>query len=244
MTHIPVTISPAGGTKVFEWNRTDASQFSSTPDYSDGGGSASTLSVVAASERGNVLRISGAGTSMSAIWLADDEIDFPDERRDLHFEIELANMVYSAGAMFGVSFCAEKVVKFSGLQHLIFGSNEWASRVDADSRVTVGSTGTSISSGTGQGAIGSLLVRGRKPSGDPPEMTSMPAGWGATGWRDCDGRRSGSNRYVFNPYGNNTVLPTDWDSLDCKGWGLAIQSSGGNAAPTTVDILDLRVYRV
>ncbi len=236
-------VAGAGGELVFEWDRLTTSQFESAAVFADGGAVGS-LSVVAIPERGNALRLtSTAGTTAHLAFLAVAPIVFPDERRDLIIEMEIFDIIQGAGGYGGAVILADDVGTYHAVNHLSHGVAEWASRVDAASRLTTGTTGI------GAGSLGGLSrwhVRGRKPNGAPPEISSWLEAWNETQHRNSRPRRSGSTAQLggLTAFGTGTALALSWDALACDRWGICLQSSGGNPLPTNFDILDLRVFRL
>lgn len=231
----------AGGELVAQWNRIDTSQFEGAAAFADGAGAGS-LSVVAVGERGNALRLtSSAGTTAHLAFLAIDPIVFPDERRDLIFEIECFDIVEGAGGYGGLVVLADDVGTYHALNHLPHGVAEWSSRVDAATRNDSGSTGSGAGVG---GGFSTTVVRGRKPAGAPPEISSWVSSLSSTAGVFGEPKRTGTNRGGVPSMGDGTALAASWNSLACDRWGICLQSSGGNPLPTNFDILDLRVYRL
>jgi len=235
------------GTLVFAWNKTDVSQFDASgasPQFAvTGNGS---LSVVAVSERGNVLRYStGGGTTVTEIFLVTAPVVFPDTRRDLLIEMEI-----SSG--FGNSYigpailCDDSDPNFHGY-HFAIGNAEWSACINNDVVERASGTGTGIGNNAG---FGRWAVRGDKPASAPPRVRFAGTLHGATDSSTSllgRTRSSGSDaaaRGNMNDAGSNSVLGSTWDDLALDRIGIGVFSSGGNPPPTTADILDFRVYLV
>jgi hypothetical protein len=244
MTYIPegtFGAPGAGGELVFAWNRTDISQFDGSAILIAGTTPQMSLSVVAVSEWGNALRVSGGGTNgVNAVILATAPIAFPDERRDLLIEIETHDIVDGGGGYAGTAFCTDggAAGSYHGLAHFPHGTAEWAAKVE-NGTLTV--PGTGVGAGNANGWSRTQIL-GRKPSGAPPEITSRSFSVSSAGAHNVRVHRTGSNRVSAAAFGDGLALGATWNGLSCDRWGLSIQSSGGAAAPSTWDILDLRVY--
>jgi hypothetical protein len=229
------------GTLVWQWNKTDISQFvGASPDFADAGGAASTLAVTAESERGNVLEIQGAGTNMSALWLVNTPIPFPTNRRDLLIELEMFNMAIGTGGYAGAAYLCDNVGDFHALCHSPYGLAEFSGRIDAGVRSHTSST----SEGVRSSCIARIHVRGEVFAGKPPEVSGYAVAMPSIAADQGGIRRTGTNLGIasVNSFGSGGALPASWNGLGCAQFGLWIQSSGGNPAPTDVKFLDFRVY--
>ena len=165
---------------IAEWNRLDLTQLVSagSPDFS-AGGSTRTLSVVNVPERGNVLRYGGgaAGATMTQIFMFSvaSGLIMPsaDERRDVDIEMEVLTSA-GGGGYLGCFFMGDLDTPLHGFGHLGSGvSSEWA--------MILRNGVVSVSGGTGGSAtrMQTYLIRGQKPAGAPPEVTSYNSGWDA-----------------------------------------------------------------
>lgn len=230
-----------GGVKIFEWNRIDVSQFVSAGamDFVAGGGGGA-WSVTNVAERGNVLTYTPAGgTTVTEIAMFSDVISFPTERRDLVFEIEIYDGTFGAGSFFGVFFCADATPDH-GFGHLGTGIAE------AQTLLNNGAVERSAGTGASAGRFARYQIRGRKPAGAPPELSSYMEGFTANSLNG-EPRRSGSTsaaRGAVNEFGDASTLGATWNALNCDRFGLIVASSGGNSPPTQIRVLDFKVYRV
>lgn len=234
-----------GGEQVFEWNRTDISQFSgASPDYvASAGGTTQTLSVVAVSERGNALRIAsdGENAGLRAVWLLP-AIDFDgSERRDLVIEIEYADRNVGSGRHSGVVFLANAV----GDHHLayVYDSLNGAPYIEDNGTQKALSFDSFVSDANR--AV--LELRSRKPSAAPPQA-SLYVRNQASGGMNRNAYRTGTSiaiRGNMPAMGDGTALNASWNSLDCDRVGLQIGCSGApTAGAFSADILDLRIFKV
>lgn len=228
------------GELVFEWNRTDLTQWEgSSPSFDTGGGSEnSVLSVEAVAERGNVLRFAGDGVSSGefAMWLLADPIDFPDERRDMVIECEWAGSVIpgtfrGAGPVFLSDDAGDDhfqvQTRHNDMVFQLFNNG---------ARSAVGThTGVSFQDG------GRLLLRvfGDKPSSAPPRVTAYFEVWTENQYSSGLYRQGSSDAARGGVSGPNVSLGSSWDAetLDRVGFGL-----GSATQLPTADILDFRVY--
>lgn len=236
----------AMGDLVFEWNRTDLSQFNgASPIYDSGGGAENSLmSVVAASERGNVLRLAadGVATDMFAVWRIATPIEFSNIRRDLFIEMTFADKTLGGGSrrVGPVWFGNADMDHHFGV---LFDQTNDVGIVENNGTTETGPTNASVQS---RGGRHTFLIRGDKPAGGPPRGTvyyTYQSSGGALRYL----RRSGSTAAIRGnapDQGSNSSLGSTWNSLDCDYVGLRIGSIGGVVGPTSVDIDDLRIYRV
>jgi hypothetical protein len=236
-------VAGAGGELVFEWNRTDTTQFDGSAILIAGTTPSMSLSIQNFGEWGNALRVTGGGTNgVNAVILATAPIVFPDERRDLIIDIETHDIVDGGGGYAGIAFCTDggAAGSYHGLAHFPHGTAEWAAKVE-NGTLTV--PGTGVGAGNAHGGSRTTIL-GRKPSGAPPEVSGRSFSVSAAGAHNVRVHRTGTDRQSAAAYGDGLALGATWNSLSCDRWGLSIQSSGGSAAPSTWDILDLRVYRL
>ena len=230
------------GTLVWQWNKTDLSQFNgSSPDFSDAGGNLSTLAVTAPfAGRGNMLEIQGTGTTMSALWLVNTPIPFVGTKREFVIELEMYDLDQGAGGYAGAAYLCDDSGSFHGLGHSVYGVAALSSRIDAGAR--------SLTSATGEGADDNgmcrIHVRGQVFPSKPPEVSAYAVAMPSVSGRQGDIRRTGPNVGASGAetYGSGGALPASWNGLSCAQFGLWIQSSGGNLAPTNVRFMDFRVY--
>lgn len=227
----------AGGVLVWEWNRLDTSQFEGAAAFADGGGTA-TLSVASQAERGNVLRMTGtAGVSACVAWLVNDPIPFQTTRRDLLIEVEVFS-VTPTNKYGGIVVLADDAGSYHGMHHY-FASSEYSSLVEAGVRSTPGGTGSGFGINSG---LMRYHIRGSKPAGAPPNLTSWQDGIGAVA-ATGRARAAGNNLTAINPFGAAAgTLAASWNNLACDRWGITLQTAGGGALDQTLDILDLRLY--
>lgn len=211
---------------------------SANPSFGDGSGSPLTSSVssVALANRGNVWRFVGVGSSANcAIWPLAAPLDVDPLVRELLIELEVAQSTPGAGGYFGISLI-DRVGTIHAYNHFAFGAAEWASRIDNGSRVTAGGTGT----GGGESGLARFRITGRVQASLPPLIKSYLdvrgvgeiRGSGATADNDSPAR----------PFSAGTVEGSSWNGLALASIGLVMQSSGGNALPSQVDVLALRVF--
>lgn len=233
-------VAGAGGVLAFEWNRTDKSQLVSdgAMDFVAGGGGGS-WDVNAVAERGNVLEYTPAGgTAVTEIAMFSPALPHLTDRRDLIIEIEVYDVNFGTGGLFGSFFYGDLDTPLHGFMHLPYGTAEGAATLDNGTPVSSGTSGTRANVFTSQ------VIRGEKLAGVPPVVSSYSSGFSVTGGVQ-EPRRSGSTsaiRGVAQDIGNNTSLGATWNNIGADRFGLAIRSSGGNAPPTTVRILNFRVY--
>lgn len=223
----------------FAWNRTDLTQFTTTPIYTDGTGSpaTSTMTLVALANRGNVIRLTGVGTGSNCIiWKVATPLVFPSLRRDFVIEVEVAQSTPGAGGYFGVAVL-DHVGTVHALNHLAFGVAEWGSRVDnGASRSTNGTTGTTV----GESGFARFIIQGAAQASLPPLLKSYLEGRGVGEIRGTGA--TADNDSPARGFSNNAVEGATWNGLATASIGLVLQSSGGNAPPTQVDILNFRAY--
>lgn len=226
-------------TLAFEADMSSIAQLvSATPSFSDGSGSPATSTIAATTlaNRGPVWRMTGVGTgSNCVVWPIATALTFEDLLRDYLIEVEVAQGTYGAGGYMGVSII-DRVGTIHAYNHLAFGAAEWGSRIDNGTRTTLGTTGT----GMGESGLARFWIRGRVQGGAPPLLKSHFEGKG-------NGEIRGSGATADNdtpsrPFSNNSLEGSSWNGLACASIGLCMQSSGGNALPTQVDVLSFRVF--
>lgn len=230
----------AGGELVFEWNRVDTSQFEAVRAFADGGAAAA-LSVVSTA-RGNVLRFDpSAGNTAHIAFLAVDPLPYVGVRRDAIFELEVFDMFPNGGGYGGIVVLADDAGTYHALNHLVTGP-EWASHVNAGTRVTNSANGTG---GNGRGGSYKIEMRGSKPEGAPPIVTDVLTAVDETQMKAASGRRTGASaadRGAWRGFAGDAALAASWNDLACDRWGLCLQSGGGANLDVTMEVLDLRVY--
>jgi hypothetical protein len=232
---------------IAEWNRADLTQFVSggAADFSDGGATRA-LSVVNVAERGNVLRYSGGvgGATMTQIFMFNTAsglvMPSSSERRDCNVEIEIYQATYGGGGYFGIFLMGDVDTPLHGFGHAGSGVAEWQTLLNNGAVVRSSGTGTVTT------LLARYQIRGTKPVGAPPEVTSYCQGFALNTGSVGDARRSGSTAAArgdasIGEFGNSTVLGATWNSISADRLGLIFQSSGGNPAPTSIDILNVRL---
>jgi len=244
-------VTGALGELVFEWNRTDITQFSgSSPDFSDelsGDASASVLSVETHAERGEVLRMAAnpSAVDMAAVWLVTAPIVFPDTRRDFVFILDIATQDTSASAdrSFGVAFLCNDAADHA----FIHGIGNRTKGIVINNGTVTQSTTVPVIAATDSAKIWQI-VRGVKPAADAPQCSSYLRVWNHAGAAPIgDPRRSGSDataRGALGGFGADPTLGATWDGEDLDRIGIALASDNGQDGPVSVDILDFRVYLV
>lgn len=228
-----VTVPP--GTVVFDWNGTDLSQFEAAAAF-ESAGWASTLTIAAetSAQHGNRIRLgSAAGLGPGAsIWLATQALPLPSAGTRRRFVFDMT--VHQINAQYaGIAFLCEVVAgNLYGLTQ-VDGVAGWRARIDNGVFVSTGSTVALL---RGLGTFSSLqrrILTFTKPAGAPPRgslggWTSQVAGGvGGTAWR------------IDEPAW--PAFPAGWNPLTLNRWGLVIQASGGNPAPTAFDIEKIRI---
>lgn len=236
----------SGAGLIAAWNGTDLTQLVSTgsPDFTVGG-SGRTLSVASVSERGNVLRYSGgaAGATITEIFMftAASGLLIPSttERRDVDIEVEVYTSS-GAGGYFGVFVMGDADTPLHGFGHSASGpSSEWQMLLNN------GTVAAETSTGSASTRFTTYRIRGRKPVGAPPEISSYSSGQSTAADSVGEPRRSGSDataRGTVSQFGDSTTLGSTWNNISADRIGLVFQSSGGNPAPL-VDILGVRVIQ-
>lgn len=232
----------SGGTGilVFRLDPSNLDQLESggTADFADGGGGG-TIAQQGTSERGDVWEYTdGGGTDVTEVFLFTDAIVFPTERRDLIIEMELFDANFGTAGYFGPWFLGDDSVDF-GFGHAGMGVAEWQVLLND------GTVEHDAATGVEANVFARYLIRGRKPAGAPPEVSSFMEGWDpATGSVGAP-RRSGSDaaaRGSVPNFGNDSTLGASWNAQTLDRIGLVFLSSGGNAPPSLVQLLDMRVY--
>jgi hypothetical protein len=231
--------SARGPRKFFEWNRSDVSQFE-TPATWSAFASSATLSVANFIERGLALNPAVVGSGGTAVFLAKDPIPFPDNRKDLRFEMEVFSCTGTAGYV-GLCFLADDSIlgNFHGLAHLPFNdaNGDDSFMVQADTRLT----GTAASGGVGQSGLAIIEVRGQKSGSGGPRITSAVTNQGILTTPNRH-RRTGSAVEGALAYDSGASVPAaSWNTLAANRWGIAIMGGGVSSAPDAY-IGNLKAY--
>jgi len=232
----------AGGELAFEWNHTDLSQFVSAGamDLAQGGGGGA-WSVSNVAERGNCLLYTPAGgTGVTEIAMFSPSLIHPTERRDLVVEMELYDATFGSGYV-GPFVLADADTPAHGFGHFGSGVLEWQLLLNNSVVEHDASTGIQC------GRFARYFIRGRKPAGAAPEVSSFFEAWTTVATAAPRPRRSGSSvpiRGSLNNFGNNSTLGATWNALDCNRFGLVVGSNAGAAPPPSIRILDFKVYVV
>lgn len=230
----------AGGVLAFEWDRLTTDQLVSggAMDFVAGGGGGS-WAVSAVAERGNVLEYTPAGgTAVSEIAMFSQVLTHPNERRDLIIEIELFDMINGTGGFFGSFFLGDLDSPLHGFTHMPHGVSEAGGLLDNGVYTTAGTSGNEAD------RFSSQKIRGRKPAGAPPEVSSFSVGF-STAAGAIEARRSGGSsaaRGGMRAFDATAVLGATWNDIGADRFGLAIHSSGGNPPPTQIRVLNFKVY--
>ena len=234
--NIPEPVAGGAGAVLWEWNGVDLTQFDGAAAFNSPGWAA-TLSVVAEpnSIHGNKIRMGsavGVGDGAS-VWLVTDPIVFPTVFRRIVIEATVLTPNPVSGYR-GWAFCADP--GGGGLHALLdvhTNGSGWQSRIDAGTGVFSGSTiGASLMHQLAQEHQIKVETHLRKPAGAAPDgivsgdSRSNQAITGRT-WRIADPGWA--------------AFPASWNALDCDRWGLAIQASGLNPAPTDYDLTSLLI---
>lgn len=223
---------------VFEWNRTDTSQFEASAVFDSAGSSNPALSVVP-TPFGNALQLSHDSAVTSVVFLTADPIVFPDDRRNLLFEFDLYSIdaaLVDTNRYFGVCVLGDNAGDFHGLVHLTGSSGvEWGYRVDAGALVSTGSTGSGPQFGFAQ-----IRLRGNRNGTSRPYASSHIIGGGSSAAEGAT-RRTGSVRgnNGADPFGNGTDLPAGWDSLALDRIGIGCRTN--TAVAGQYQLLSFRV---
>jgi hypothetical protein len=230
---------------IAEWNLADLTQFVSAgaPDYEALGAPAGTptLSVVNVTGRGNVLRYL-AGGAVGAInifmFSAASGLVIPSttERRDFDVEIEVYDDNQTGFQGMGIFFMGDADTPVHGFSHL-----GWGDLI----RGTTLNNGTVVNGPAAPNAGATRFhrykIRGRKPAGAFPEVSSYVDGHNGASQRG-DARRSGISTAVrgsVQDIGNNTTLGATWNSISADRLGLYVAGFGGGNP--NIDILSIRI---
>jgi hypothetical protein len=221
----------------FEWNGVDVTQFDGADAFASAGQSI-TLSreTDTTHPKGGFLRIAGASSgttgTRSCVRLATQPLPAGGSYL-LEFEVRSQGAASSYG---GISFFAD----LSGgpgtlfAYNYLFGGSGWKSRIDNGAMVSDGSTGNPLIATAVSGLV-RVWVRGLKTGGAPPKWRINGQGHGPN--IDCRSSFLKQSSYPSEP------APSGWNGLACLRWGFALQAGGG-AALGTMDLDDVRIYRL
>lgn len=248
---IPGGVGGGDGQLIFQWNRTDLSQFdSASPSYSaESAGDASTslLSVVSKPERGNVIRVTPEPTAdnLTALWLVTDPIEYVGTRRDLLIELEMDDWNPGTSVHYvGVAFLANDQVSDNVALLSLLSTAQ--SRCGILNNTNPPVLGTSFTTATHRAGMLRCQIRGDQPAASAPRVTAWQDHWFSSVDARTSAARTGSSstaRGNMNDMGSNTTLDAAFSSETLDRWGLVfITASTFN--PVTADILDLRAYLV
>lgn len=232
------------GELVFEWNKVDISQWNGiNPVFSTPAGAEnSTLSVVASSERGNVLRMTADGVAtpnMRAVWICNTPIPFPTTRRDFSIEVEFAAQDVTASRLAGVVFMADGSAS-NYFQHYWATTGEGTILRNNGVQEFVSFNANQFN----DGGRSVYTMRGDKPAGGPPRSSVYTQNSDETNLNGHSYRTGSSSaiRGAVTDMGNNTTFNASWNAIECDRFGISILSA--NTGPLAIDILDYRVYLV
>lgn len=235
---------PGASSLIAEWNGANLSQFVSagSPDFNSGGGTP-TLSVASVSERGNVLRWAAGGaangTTIFMFATASGLVMPTDgERRDVDIEVELYTATFNVSSV-GPFFMGDADTPLHGFIHAPVGDAE------REAVLNNGTIQVAGANGTGANRWSISRVRGRKPSGAAPQVTSISNAYNAGGAGRRTMRRSGTTstaRGGVAAFGDGSALGATWNSISADRIGLAFRYGATPGNP--VDILGVRIYRV
>lgn len=224
----------------FELNPASLSQLVSGgfTDFKSGGGNTNQRwTSVAFAERGPALLWTpGGGTTVTEIFLFSPTIVWPSERREMTIEMETIESVGAPGYV-GPFFLGEGSPPTHGFAHLANGA-EWQTLLNNGAVERSGTTAV------GGGRYCRYRIRGDKPAGGPPRISSLIEGYSNAGTANAI-RRSGSSstaRGGVNEFGSASTLGSSWNGLQLGRFGICIASSGGNPPPSAFHVLSYRVF--
>jgi len=237
--------SGPNGRLVFEWNKTDTTQFQAVPAFRQANtGPAGTLSVES-TPHGNVLRLNAVTTSgLTEIFLASEPLPFAGTNRNMVIEVEVYDdTAPTSASRGGVVFMAnhdDAGGVFTGLA--------WAASIgNGAGRYIIEEDVTLYGEGAPTGLRGDkysrYTIRGEKPAAAPPYLTGYFDGF-TSFVATAEIRRTGASsadRGGVDDFGSNTTLTSIWDALPCDRWGIMTgrQVGGGMAS---IDFLSIRVF--
>lgn len=244
MTCETTVAAGAGGAALFTLDPSSLAQLSSggLTNYRAAGGPVSRLSLETVANRGPSIKYTrGADTNVTEIFMFAQAIAWPSTRRDFRIEIEvLDNAIYPPDAFFGAFFLADATTPLHGFGHVTStGTKETSFLLNNGVVEKPGVNGTS------GGRVFHIDVRGDKPVGAAPRITSVIEGWNPGGGGRAI-RRSGpdtTSRGGVDPFGTAlSAMGSTWNAPELTRFGFCVHSIGGDLAPATVNILGYRVY--